>query len=819
MQPAGYLRTVKAELLVDLDGANKTTQDLEQSLIRFGTETVRLAEIAQVRKRREQPPAQLALVDGQEAIVLGAFVDDKLRLDQWAVRCRETLSDFQSEYDGDVEVDVIFSQDQFITDRLELLLRNLLLGGAAVVGVVLVMMGWRSMLVVGAALPLSALAVLSGMRAMQIPIHQMSITGLIVALGLLIDNAIVIVEDVRSRIRGGASASAAIGMGIRHLRMPLFGSTLTTTLAFMPIATLPGPPGEFVGTIAVSVILAIVSSFLLAMSVVPAMLALMRIDVSAPGVFSYGIANAFVTRIYAWTLRTVFRFPVLGILIGVALPIVGLVVAPELPEQFFPPSDRNQLQIEVELPASQPIGRTLEVVRAVQQQLVADNTAVQRAHWFLGGSAPTFYYNVVPRRRGTPFYAQAIVELKRDVDVESTVRSLQRRLDLQHAECRVLVRQLEQGPPFDAPIEIRVTGPNVAQLQRLSDQLRLILSQTLRVVHVRCDSTETIPKLVVKVDPYVAAEAGLNETEIAQYLYTTLEGAPAGTLLDGDEELPVRIRMASGGDIRLDQLAALQLSSSLRRGPRGVPGQTPRPSLPTPLAAMAEFELGSDWASLIRIDGVRAMEVKAYIQAGVLPSTVLSEFKRRLSATDFLLPLGYEISYEGERAERSHAIQSLIANAVVLFALMVLTLVVSFRSFRSALIIMLVGASAMGLGPLALRLVGYPFGFMAIVGTMGLVGVAINDAIVVLAAIREHEMARQGEIAALTKVVVGCTRHVLTTTLTTIVGFAPLILAGGGFWPPLAICISMGVGGATFLGLYFVPALNLLLHPNGRDLP
>ena len=216
---------------------------------------------------------------------------------------------------------------------------------------------------------------------------------------------------------------------------------------------------------------------------------------------------------------------------------------------------------------------------------------------------------------------------------------------------------------------------------------------------------------------------------------------------------------------------------------------------------------------MVRINGRRVNEVKAYIRAGVLPSSVLESFKQRLEQADFVLPAGYELELGGESEQRSNAVDSLIANAVVLFALMLLTLVASFSSFRCAVIVAAVGGLSIGLGPLALSIFGFPFGFMSIVGTMGLVGVAINDSIVVLAAIRSNQSARAGDTQSLVEVVSGCTRHIIATTLTTIVGFTPLILGGGGFWPPLGITIAGGVGGATFLALYFVPSLHLLLHP------
>lgn len=753
-QSAGILPG-SAPLLLEVQGEeNDTLRSLEDSIVRLpGGQPVSLSEIATVTKENAAPLKEFALSDdAPRTIVIGAHVDDRIRVDQWARKLRATIRRFENEYRAEVEVDTICAQDEFVAARLESLLQSLLLGGIAVVFVVFVLMGWRSMIVVGASLPLSAALVFAGLRAMHIPLHQMSITGLIVALGLLIDNAIVVVDEVRSRVAKGMSAENAIAESINHLKMPLFGSTLTTALAFMPIATLPGPPGEFVGTIAVSVIVAIGSSFLLAMTVVPAMLAVFHIDSGSRSLLDRGLTIRPLARFYRATLSTVFRIPALGILTGIALPIAGYTVANQLPEQFFPPSDRNQIQIEVELPASESIESTLQTVRRMNE-FVGDHESVETVYWFGGRSAPTFYYNVVPRRRGTPFYAQAIVSLRKGSSAPDAVRAMQRRLDERHPECRVVVRQLEQGPPFDAPIELRIVGPDLSTLQELGNQLRLLLSQTDYVIHTRSDTGETIPKLALHVSGEASALTGISQTDVTQFLYTTIEGAPAGEILDGDERLPFKIRMARSASVdRLDRLAALPISSANHSRQQDVrvgilsDASLTRARRATPVSALADFYLDSDAGSISRIDGVRINEVKAYIESGVLPSKVMDDFRRRLDNSDFVLPNGYQLQFGGEQEERSQAVNALIANAVVLFACMVLTLVVSFRSFRAAAIVMIVGALAVGLGPLALWAFGFPFGFMAIVGTMGLVGVAINDSIVVLAAIQADEQARHGNV-------------------------------------------------------------------------
>ena len=820
-QPGGRLRNSGAATLVDIENAELPSERIADILISPGPNNapVALSRIATVEKRLTEPATNLALIDGQPAIVLGAFTNNDQQIDQWSKQLETVIGSFNSTYSDQVSARMVFSQSKHINQRMLTLLKNLGMGTAAVVLVVLVLMGWRSMLVVGLALPLSALIVIAGMRVMSIPIHQMSVTGLIVALGLLIDNAIVIVEEVRTRIAAGELPQHSISGSVRHLGIPLFGSTLTTALAFLPIATLPGPSGEFVGSIAVSVILAICASFMLAMTLIPAMNALLKIKPGDTGSLNHGLNIRVLQRAYEASLKFVFRFPLVGILLGIVLPILGFVVAQDLPQQFFPRSDRNQIQIEVERCACDTISAVKSSVDAISE-IVSQSTHVRHQHWFLGGSAPTFYYNVVPRRQGTPFYAQAIVDVSEGLASTAIVNDLQRAIDEQVLDSRVIVRQLEQGPPFDAPIEVRVVGPDLAVLQQVGSELRLLLSQTPSVIHTRSDLEETIPKLSLDFDNALARKSGLSETQIAGQLYTTLENASAGKIFDGSEELPIMVKLDFGGESKLNLLSALQLSAPPRRpsaAAQGPPfGNAPPQVINPTVGSLADFELKSDVGALVRINGRRVNEVKAYIEAGVLPSDVLREFKRRLTDADFVLPAGYELELGGESEQRSNAVSSLIANAIVLFALMLLALVASFSSFRCALIVAAVGGLSIGLGPLALSLFGFPFGFMSIVGTMGLVGVAINDSIVVLASIRADQSARAGDLQSLVKAVSGSTRHIIATTLTTIVGFTPLILGGGGFWPPLAIAIAGGVGGATFLALYFVPSLHLLLHPKSE---
>ena len=805
---AGLLRG-SADLLVEIDGELTSLDRIGQIPIRSTSEGrfVLLSDIATIKRTITDPPSSLAIVDGKTAVSIAVTVRPKHRIDHWSELANTVVADFARTLPIGVSVRPIFRQNDYVASRLAGLMRNLLFGATAVAAVIFVMMGWRSALIVSSALPLSALMVLSGMRFMEIPIHQMSVTGLIVALGLLIDNAIVVVDEVSVKLRAGRHPLDAVSATVGHLAVPLLGSTLTTALAFAPIALMPGPAGEFVGSIALSVILAIFSSLFLALTIVPALTALgIRSGSEDDDAFWWrnGLSIPQLTHGYRRTLEFVYARPALGLVIGLFLPVAGFVGFSQLPEQFFPPADRNQLHIEVDFPSQTSIARTQEAVGRMRTQLL-ENDEVSAVSWFAGESAPTFYYNVVPRRKNNANYAQAIVQLSTDNSSPELIRRLQQEMDADYPEARVLVRQLEQGPPFDAPVEVRLFGPDMSILRRLGEQVRLVMSEVPDVIHTRSDMSEAVAKVSVRIPEEEARLAGLSFGNISAQLNSSLEGATGGSILEETEELPVRVRVNSKARADLSAIASTDLLAA----------HSDRMFAGISLSAFSDITMIPATAAITRINGRRMNEVKAYLNAGVLPAVAQADFNRRLEQSGFQLPPGYAMRFGGESQQRDNAVGNLMASVGVLMVLMVATLVLSFGSFRMAGVIGVIAVLSAGPGLGALWCFGYPFGFMAIIGAMGLIGVAINDSIVVLAAIRADKQARHGDSTAVSNVVMRATRHVVATTLTTIAGFIPLLIGGGGFWPPLAIAIAGGVGGATILALYFAPSAYILLMCQG----
>ncbi len=804
---AGLLRTEKDNVLLDVAGEFDTLDRIGQIPIRQGNSanSVNLEDIATIEKSIRTPVDSKVVLDENTAIAVGVQIQPTSRIDLWASELDETLREFEATLPHGVVLDRMFEQNHYVSARMENLLRNLAYGAISIFIVILIMMGWRSAIVVGTALPIVSLLVLAFMYSLEIPIHQMSITGLIISLGLMIDNAIVVVDEIAQRIENGVGRLAAVEQSTKFLWKPLLGSTLTTALAFSPIFLMGGPTGEFVGSIALVAALSVIASLFLAITVIATLASIGLHDKNVDGWLAKGISLPIINSLYERIVGLILKFPTTGILMGLLLPCIGFIFAVELPEQFFPPADRNQLYVEIELPATSTINETEKCASKLREVLVED-PEIEDVKWFLGESALMFYYNVLPFRRNTPQYGQGIVDCVPGTDVKALINDKQNMLAKMFPQAIVILRQLEQGPPFEAPIEVRVSGPDARSLREIGDQLRLLMSETPHIHTTRASFSESLPKVSFEVDEQKARLAGLYFTGIASELNSTLEGITGGTILEASEELPVRVRVSGERQKDLNDIASLDLLVPISSQSRNDPNDNGYRGIP--LSAISDMNLKAETVSIERLNGERLNEVQAYIDAGVLPSKVQNDFEQRLSQADFEIPGGYKLEWGGAKQERDEAVSALAGKVVIIVALMIATIVYSMSSFRLAGLLFLVALLSVGIGFGALWLAGYPWGFMSLVAMMGMIGVTVNDSIVVLASIREPQVQT---IESVRSSVIDNTRHILSTTFTTIFGFTPLFLFGGDFWSPVAIAISGGVAGATVLALVFVPCVYVLI--------
>ena len=764
---------------------------------------VRLGDIAQVSKKLQWPAQEIAIVDDQYAVVVSTRMLPNLRIDKWSAQVDDVVAAFNLQLPSSLTTEVLFDQSQYTEDRLQGLVENILIGFSIIALVLLVTLGWRAALIVTLSLPLTVLFTLTVMNYYGLPIHQMSVTGLVVALGIMVDNAIVMADTIQKRRQQGFSASAAVQGAVKHLWLPLLGSTLTTILAFMPIVMMPGPSGEFVSGIALSVIFALIGSYLVSHTIVAGLSGRFLVGRSSDGSartttwYNNGIELVSLVGAFRQSLVWVLARPKLSIGLVFILPLSGFILAKHLDEQFFPASDRDMFHIELFMPVQTSIIATEAMTKTISD-LLAQQQGISKVRWFIGNNAPSFYYNLMPNKDGAQYYAQAMVTGDSFKRVNELVPSLQILLDDAIPAAQILVRKLEQGPPFRAPIELRLFGPNLDTLKTLGDEARRILIGTKNVIHTRATIQPGLPKIWLKINEDVSQLAGLTLTDVASQLQSTLHGTVNGSIIEATESIPVRVQIANEQRRSLSDLANISLSSPLSQSS-------------IPLMALTTLALTPSRGAIPHWNGVRVNTVEGYLVAGVLPSTVLNEFSARLASENFVLPPGYRMEFGGESAKRNDAVGNLLASVGVIMMLLIIIVVLSFNSFRLGGVIVLSAIQSVGLGLLSIYVFNYPFGFTVIIGLLGLMGLAINAAIVILAELKSDPKAVAGDREAIIKAITSCTRHITSTTITTVGGFLPLILAGGGFWPPFAIAIAGGTVLTTMLSFYFVPAIFVLM--------
>ncbi|MEM7731605.1 MAG: efflux RND transporter permease subunit [Pseudomonadota bacterium] len=795
---AGRLRASGADIILTVEGEITALDRLREVVLRedaSGRVTL-LGDVARITRGPVVPQAEMALSDGKAAILVAARINDGLQVDAWMTMARDALEAYQATLPAGLTAEMVFDQSSYTAERLIEVGTNMAIGVGLVVFVLLLTLGVRSAIIVALVLPVVSLATLMTMNAMGLPIHQMSVTGLIVALGLLVDAAIVMADEVGKRLAAGMSRQEAAGGAVRRLFAPLLASTVTTALSFTPMILLPGPAGDFVGSIAIAVVTMLTWSFLIAVTITPAIAGWSLREGRAGG-----LRLAPVSRAFRWTLARSMAHPVKSIALALVLPVLGFASMSTLTAQFFPGVDRNQFHIEVEMPAGSAIFATRDLALRIDDTLRRE-TGITQVDWMIGRSAPAFYYNVIGDRDQAPGFAQALVTTSSPAATEDLVPALQRSLTVTYPEARILVRGLVQGPPVDAPVELRFVGPDTETLRALGDEARRIIADQDLVTVVRSTVSGGAPEVSLAVDEAKARLIGLDLAQIARQLDTALEGVTGGSLVEGTEQLPVRVRLGDG--IRGD----LGVISDLPIIP---PAQTGAP-VSVPLSALADVQVIPSDGAITRRNSERVNNIQAFIVHGVLPEEAFRDVRAALEKEGFTLPAGYRLEFGGDADARDSTLTNLLAPLGLIITLSLATVVMTLSSFRLAGVTFIVAGLSAGLSILSLAVMQYPFGITAVIGVIGSIGVSINAAIIILSALQEDAAAKAGNREAMVDVVMGSSRHIVSTTVTTFGGFLPLILAGGGFWPPFAVSVAGGVLLSTVISFYFTPAAFVLVR-------
>lgn len=806
--PAGLMYADEQRMRLQVAQELDSTTTVRQLPLRTNEQgsSLQVGDIAEVERTARSPQSDIAIVNGQQVVFIASRMQTTLRVDTWTNNAKDIVEKFNQQFGATVEARIVFEQNTYTQARLSELTLNLLMGSLVVMAVVFVFMGIKASWIVGLSLPLCAAFAIFSLSFFDEQIHQMSIFGIIIAIGLLIDNAIVITDEIRAKLANPeVSRLDALVQSIRHLFVPLLASTLTTILGFMPIFLLPGNIGDFIGSIAISVVMALVGSLLISLTIIAALAArfLPRHQDGSKAWYAIGVQAPSISLAYSHLLKRALKRPLLGVFACVVVSLSGFMLAGQLGNVFFPSADRDQFEVYLWMPEGTAIQKTQSVVNDVDK-LIRQKSSVSQVSWLIGGSFPSVYYNQVMTRDNSSHYANAVVQTNTVSEAKKLIGELQTELDNLFPETKLVVRAFGQGPPISAPIGLKIFGPDLDTLNLLGEKVRLAMSQVPGISHSIASVSLGEGEWTLDTSQKISQLTGLSLLDVADQLQVALDGKVGGSVLEGTEEIPIRIRVADELRSDLAQIQALPLLSAklLAQG------------LSIPVSALGEFSLQPTVSGITRENGERVNKIEAFLLPGATAIDVSQQVTETLQQMNVSMPKGYRLKLAGDADEQQAALGQLATYAPVLLVLMITTLILSFRSLRLALVIGAVAVLSVGLGMLSLWISGLPIGFNPLLGCAGLIGVAINGSIVVIAAINANPQAKAGDIEEIVKETMGCSRHILSTTLTTVGGFIPMLLfSEGTFWPPLAVVLAGGVGFSIILSLVFTPLIISRIKP------
>lgn len=810
---AGVVSDEENRMVVQVSGALDSLARIRRiplGLDRSGA-SLRLGDVATVERTFENPPGRLTYLNGHYGVVIAARMFENSRIDAWSDQLGDLLVSFEGSLPSSIRLERIFDQRDYADERLGGLMGNLAEGALVVLVVLLISLGWRASIVAASILPLTLLAAQAITHMMGMRIEQVLVTGMIVALGIMVDNAIVITDEIQHLRLQGERRSIAVAKTVRKLWLPLMGSTLTTIIAFMPLVLMPGNAGDFLVGVPAAVIASLIASYVIAFTIISAV-AGRFLEGRTPDQtqaplqriwWRDGIEGHFLSSTFRKTLEWSVRRPLRSIIVATAIPMLGFGLAGQLTEQFFPTSDRNQFRVQLYMPSQTSIEETRRAVEGVEADL-AGNPEIQSQHWFIGTRPAKFFYSMMAQNDGLVNVAEGLITVENFDQIPALVPRLQEELTEKLPQAMVLVREFGTGPPISAPLEVRIQGPDLAVLEDLGEQVRSVVSRLPAVTFTRTSLKAGRPMIDVRAREDDVSVTGLTLSQVESQLQALTGGITATYVIEETQQVPVRLIASRANWSDIGSIANMMLIAP------GAPGED-KPFAEIPVSAVADVALTTKVGTIEHHDGVRMNKVQAYLEFGVLPEEAFKALKKAMDKEQLVAPPGYKIEYGGETEKRDEAMTQLFGTVGLLMVLMLLAIVLTFNSFRMAFVTFMAAMQAAGLGLFSLWFFGFPLSFVVIFGLMGLVGLAINAAIVILSELRGMKEAREGDADAVVRGVMKTGRHIVSTTITTVGGFTPLILAGGAFWPPFAVAIAGGAFLSMIVSFYFAPAAFLWL--------
>jgi len=803
LSSGGNIVSGRERITLEPTGNYESLKDLERTVIKLPSGAlVYLEDIADIYRGYKDPPRSIARVNGQPTLAIAVSMRDGGDILKLGDRLNVLMPELIAQYPWGIQLKKVWFQADLVRTNVNNFTNNLMQAVAIVIVVIVMFLGLRTGLVVGTLIPSTIIATFFAMQILEITINQISLAALIISLGLLVDNAIVIVESILvKREEGKGAVQAAIESGA-ELRMPLLISSLTTALAFMPIAMAKSAVGEYTSDIFYVVGLSLMISWVLAMTFVPLVstiaLKVKHTRRSSDDAFDgrwYGYYRALLGS----SLRCPYRF----LAVVVMLFVIAIVGMGQVRQEFIAPSEDPVFTAKLEMPLGTSIEASQKVIDGVDgfirdTYLDVDEPRVRNWLTFIGEGGPRFKLSLNPPTPN-PANTFLIANTMHDDDVEIVMAGIEDYVHENHPDLASQVKRLENGPPVDYPIIVRLSGKDVDILYRLADQVTGHLYENTGISNVKNTWGLQTKKLLVRVNQELARRSGVTSEDVAYSLKAGLTGIDLTQFREDDELIPVTLRTVAADRQDLSKLDGLTVYS------QGT-GQH------VPLKQVADVELMFEPGVVERRDRERTMSLNIQLVTGVTATDVVDVLRPWLEevATDW--PDGHRFEIGGETEESGDANASIAAELPMAGMLILLLLVGQFNSLRRPVIILttiplgLVGVT------FGLLVAHSSFGFFTILGLISLSGIIINNAIVLLdriaIEIKEHG---RTEAEAILQATQQRLRPILLTTATTVLGMTPLLWGGTAMFKPMAITIIFGLAFATALTLLVVPVLYALL--------
>ncbi|MCG8499950.1 MAG: efflux RND transporter permease subunit [Firmicutes bacterium] len=790
--PSGAIKNDTAKITVKTPALYTSLKDIENTILGVSAETgavTRLSDVAKVYMDLEDGVTKFKQ-DGKNAVILAGYFQNSKNIVLIGKEVRQKLDEIKTKFPEGVLIDEVSFQPEEVAHSVNNFARNLIVGIVLVIVVVFIGMGVRNAIVVSTAIPLSVLMTFAAMYGFGIKVENMSLTALIMALGILVDNAIVISDAIQFKIDQGMNKITAAVEATTQSAVPIFTSTLTTVIAFLPLLTIPGAVGEFVQSIPQVMIISLIMSFIVALFVTPAM-ACVFAKPAEHKKYKEGILRSFFDKMLLWGLK--WRKSTVFIAFIVLMGSISLIHVLGL--AFFPHADKNMIYLDIyaekvgDLDYTEKITDQVDKILSRQPEITSITTAI-------GNGLPKFYVSTLP-----PVPAENYAQVMLRVDLhkggrfelnEELLTHLQEQFDREISGGTVTAKLLEYAYP-EAPVEMRVSGEDMHRLTEISEQLQAELRALEGTINVRDDASDKTFEYIVNVDSDIATNLGLLKYDIQRQINIALYGAKASVFRRSGSEYDIIVKSNIDS---IDELENLEIKSS-------VTGNK------VMLKQVADIGLEAQIDNIKKFNKEMCVTISSDVKPGASAVDIENIIEAKLADMDLD---GVDVEFNGDRERINDNFGNLGLTAVFAVLAIYVILLIQFNSFmQPVVILMTIPLSVIG-SILGLFLFQKPLSFTGLLGMVSLMGIVVKNAILLIEYINHAKREGYSVEDACKHAVHKRFNPIILSAATTVMGLAPLAFTGSELFGPMAIALMCGLIVSTVLTMVVVPVLYCMIE-------